>query len=56
MKFLETARRTVQKAAAVVKAPTTPRDPWYSDDERKARMNATSGGRWLGPRRRGWLR
>lgn len=59
MKLLATAGKTLQKAvAAVVKAvtpaPARRRDPWYSDDERKAAIN--SGERWLGPRRGGWLR
>lgn len=60
MKILDTAGKTLQKAvAAVVKAvtpaPVRRRDPWYSDDERKAEIN-DGGGRWLGPRRGGWLR
>lgn len=60
MKLLETAGKTIRKAtAAVAKAVSTAattgtRDPWYRDDERKAEMNGRA--RWLGPRRRGWLR
>lgn len=60
MKLLETAGKTLQKAAAAVKKAVTPaparsRDPWYYDDERRAAIDGRD--RWLGPRRRGgWLR
>lgn len=59
MKLLDTAGKTLKKAAAaVVKAatpePGRPRDPWYSDDERRAAVDGRA--RWLGPRRGGWLR
>jgi hypothetical protein len=61
VKLLDTAGKTVRKvAAAVVKAvtpePRRSRDPWYYDDERKAEVNARGESRWLGLRRRGWLR
>jgi len=76
MKILETARKTVRKAAnAVVQAiasdPAKPRNPFFSDDERRAEVNARGAARraeredavdamfgrsrWI-PRRRGWLR
>jgi hypothetical protein len=61
VKLLETAGKTIQQAAAAVVrkvSPTPPparsRDPWYTDDERKAEINADT--RWLGPRPSGWLR
>jgi hypothetical protein len=62
VKLLETARKTVQKAAAAVggavaaMSPKKPRDPFNFDDERKAEINARGLHRWLGPRRKGWLR
>lgn len=66
MKLLDTAGKTVKKAAAAVVKAVTPaparepaRDPWYRDDERRAAVNAASSRglpSWLGPRRRGWLR
>jgi hypothetical protein len=64
MKLLDTAGKTVKKAAAavakaVMPAPRErPLDPWYSDDERRTAVNAAVDGRsrWLGPRRGGWLR
>jgi hypothetical protein len=60
VKLLETAGKTIQKAAAAVArkvsppAPVRSRDPWYSDAERKAEINADT--RWLSRRRGGWLR
>jgi hypothetical protein len=60
VKLLETAGKTIQKAAAAVArkvsppAPMRSRDPWYRDDERKAEINEDT--RWLGPRPNGWLR
>jgi len=76
VKILETARKTVQKAAAAVAEAVTlgkrPRDPFYSDDERKAEINRRgdairaeraaavdallSGRSRWIPRRTGWLR
>lgn len=63
MKLLETAGKTITKAAAAVVKAVTPaadraRDPWYSDDERRAAINEGAGGRarWLARRRGGWLR
>ena len=66
MKFPDWAMKHVGKvsetAAAAVKviAPAAKskfRDPWYSDDERKAEINARrAGGSWLGLRSRGWLK
>ena len=58
MKLLETATSKVKQAAAAVAGALQPaqqrtRDPWYSDDERKAAVNAGSyrgGPRWI-PRR-----
>ena len=60
MKLLETARKTVQKAttgaAKAIAAPASGiRDP-YSEDQRKAEINARGLRPWLGPRRKGWLR
>jgi len=75
MKILETARKTVQKAATavakVIAPDSRPRNPFYSDEERRAQVNARGaarraelsdaidamGGRsrWI-PRRQGWLR
>lgn len=64
MKMLETARKTVQKAAAAVAGAVAPpvrkrdplREPFFFDDERRAEINARGIRRWLGPRRQGWLR
>lgn len=61
MKLLDTAGKTLKKVAAAivrdVPGPRRPRDPWYSDEARRAAVNSGgSGGRWLGPRRGGWLR
>ena len=59
MKLIETARKTVQKAVAAVKpvalAPAGTQEG-YSEDARKAEINAYGVGRWLGSRRKGWLR
>jgi len=49
------ARELVEAVArAVTPAPKRSRDPWNYDDERKAEINGR--GRWLGLRRKGWLR
>jgi hypothetical protein len=64
MKFEEWVSKLVGKATtavatvakAIPPAAARPRDPFYSDDERKAEVNARrDGGRWI-PRRQGWLR
>jgi hypothetical protein len=64
VKVLETSARAVKRAAAAVSAVVSPKpkkraDPWLSDDERKAEVNAAAardrGEGWLS-RRRGWLK
>jgi hypothetical protein len=64
VKILETSARAAKRAAAAVSAAVSPKpkkrvDPWLSDDERKAEINAAAardrGDSWL-PRRRGWLK
>ena len=63
MKLLETAGKTLQKAAAAVVRAVTPAhqcDPtgFRCDCARKAEINARRSGlgSWLGQRRGGWLR
>jgi hypothetical protein len=60
VKLLETAGKTIKTAAAAVvkaiAAPTSHRCGFNCDCERKAEVNGRGVERWLGPRRRGWLR
>lgn len=58
MKILDTTGKALKKAAsAVVKAVTRPaptRDRWNYEDARSVALDGRD--RWLGPRRRKWLR
>lgn len=61
MKLLQTAGKTIRKAAAAVasavpdRATARARDPFYTDAERRAAVNGGAAGRWLGRRRSRWL-
>lgn len=62
MKVLETSKKTAPSprparaaAPAVASVPGSDQEG-YSEDARKAEINARGRRRWLGPRRKGWLR